>query len=149
MLKPMNKLKLVNYTSEVPAARSIMEIEELLFKAGATNISKSATGGMVEAIIFALPVGPEYQVFRLPINVGAVQRVLRETKSHHPKDKHQAERVAWRILKDWVQIQVAMIQLEQAQALEVFLPYLWNGKQTFFQSWSAGLALPSGVDHES
>lgn len=142
----MRGYKLVNYTSQVPVSQSIMEIEDLLFKVGASNISKSATNGVVEALIFALPVGHDFQVFRLPINVPAVQRVLRETKSHHPKDKHQAERVAWRILKDWVEMQIAMIQLEQAQPLEVFLPYVWNGKQTLFQMWNASRALPDGKE---
>ena len=47
----------------------------------------------------------------------------------------QARRVAWRILKDWVAAQLAIVEAEQAQMAEVFLPYAVESQtgQTMFQ----------------
>lgn len=48
-------------------------------------------------------------------------RISRDTYTQ--KIKAQAEWVAWRILKDWVAAQMALIESGQAQAAQVFLPY--------------------------
>ena len=36
----------------------------------------------------------------------------------------QAERVAWRILKDWVEAQMALLDIEMVRFEEIFLPYI-------------------------
>lgn len=36
-------------------------------------------------------------------------------------------------LKDWVEVQMSMIQMKQAETLQVFMPYLWNGRETLYQ----------------
>jgi hypothetical protein len=38
--------------------------------------------------------------------------------------RKQAERIAWRICKTWLEAQITLINLEQAKLEEVFLPYL-------------------------
>ena len=39
-------------------------------------------------------------------------------------DRAQAERVAWRVLKDWLEAQLALIEAGVADMAEVMLPYL-------------------------
>ncbi|MCH8134806.1 MAG: hypothetical protein IIB77_02370, partial [Proteobacteria bacterium] len=39
------------------------------------------------------------------------------------RTREQASRVAWRIIKDWLRAQLAIIETEQAEMVEVFLPY--------------------------
>ena len=63
--------------------------------------------------------------------------------------KEQAERVAWRILKDWVESQMAIVEAGMVKAEEVFLPYmLMAGDVTLFQAIeSKMLQLPAGSEH--
>ena len=39
-------------------------------------------------------------------------------------DEKQAERIAWRNVKDWIAAQLALVETEQAAMEQVFLPYL-------------------------
>ena len=49
-------------------------------------------------------------------------------------DKEQAKRVAWRILKDWLEAQMAILDAEMVRMEEIFLPYMTdNNGQTMFQ----------------
>ena len=44
--------------------------------------------------------------------------------------------MAWRIIKDWIEAQLAIVEAEQAEMVEVFLPYAQNpatGKTLFEQ----------------
>ena len=66
--------------------------------------------------------------FRLPANVDKVLECLkRESKvPKRLKIKEQASRVAWRILKDWIEAQMAIIEADCAELTQVFLPYAQN-----------------------
>ena len=58
------------------------------------------------------------------------------TKQKVKCDRDQAERVAWRIVKDWVAAQMAILESEMVQMDEIFLPYMLNDKgQTLFQCY--------------
>ena len=65
--------------------------------------------------------------------------------------RQQAEKIAWRILKDWVKAQIALIESGQAELAQIFMPYAKdvNG-QTLFHHWmeSKQKALPSGIESE-
>ena len=38
-------------------------------------------------------------------------------------NEQQAQKVAWRIIKDWVEAQMAIVEAQMADVAEVFLPY--------------------------
>lgn len=126
----MSKLK--NYTSSVPAHVSMAKIDRLLVEAGATDISKSYNSDKVcSAVKFRMEVNGQAVFFRLPANVDACFKVLwgavrRQSAANKQNYIEQAERTAWKIVGDWVELHLAMIQLEQAQALQVFLPYVYD-----------------------
>lgn len=126
----MSKLK--NYTSSVAAENSRAKIEKCLVDAGASDISKSYDSNKVcQAIRFRMEVKGQAVFFQLPANVEACFKVLwAEIKRPNANTKanvlQQAERTAWKIVSDWVEVQLAMIQLEQAKALQVFLPYVYD-----------------------
>ena len=59
----------------------------------------------------------------------------------------QANRTAWRIIKEWIPAQMALIETEMVTVEEVFLPYMLTGKQTLYQALSNGdLKMLPGAD---
>jgi len=82
--------------------------------------------------------------FKLPAKSESVFNVLyNSVKRPRPSTKEnirmQSDRTAWKILSDWIDIQVTMIQLEQAEFTEVFLPYFYDQKsnKTLFEKVAA------------
>jgi peroxiredoxin family protein len=64
--------------------------------------------------------------------------VLKKEKKAGTKNikdtKEQAERVAWRILKDWVEAQMALLDIEMVKMEEIFMPYIVDQKgQTLYE----------------
>ena len=59
--------------------------------------------------------------------------------------RDQARRTAWRILKDWVQAQMALLETNMVDMEEIFLPYMLSGEQPLYQALQANhfRALPS------
>lgn len=133
-------MNLKNYTSSVPAVTSMGRIETALVKAGATDISKKYEDGICVAITFRIVENGRPLFFKLPARVESCFLVLwKEVKKPQAgtrdKTREQAERTAWKIVSDWVEIQLSMILLEQALPLQVFLPYVYDPvkDQTFFE----------------
>ena len=134
-------MNLKNYTSGVPAQRTISDIEALLIATNATKVAKEAKDRAVVAIMFEIECNGRLHVIRLPANVDAVQdwlwkeHVTGAVRNRRTKEefREQAERTAWKIMLDWTQVQISLIKLKQAEALQVFLPYIWDGNQTYYE----------------
>lgn len=136
----MKKVNLKNYTSSVPAITSMGRIESVLVAAGATDISKKYEDGICTAITFRMVESGRPLFFKLPAKVeNCFQVFWKEIKKPQAgtkeKIREQAERTAWKIVSDWVEVQLSMILLEQALPLQVFLPYVYDPvkDQTFFE----------------
>jgi len=86
-------------------------------------------GGNVLAISFKVPTAFGERPFRLPVDVDKVLGVL-ERQYDEGKIKRafatlpQARRTAWRIAKDWLEAQLAIIESEMVTLPEVLLPYM-------------------------
>lgn len=126
-----NRIK--NYTTVVPAARTQNEIETTLVAMGAGKVMKEYNGmRKVEAYTF------EYQAraYRLPADVERAITILKDIPEFQRKTREeqekQAERVMWRILKDWLDGQIALMRIGQVQLDQVMLPYMWNGKYSLY-----------------
>jgi hypothetical protein len=50
--------------------------------------------------------------------------------------REQSAKTAWKLQQDWVEVQLSMIQMGQAEMLQVFLPYVFNGRQTYYEALS-------------
>ena len=128
-------MPIMNYTTKVDVFATLGEIQGQLVKHGAKKIMQDFDDdGHISALSFLIdtPKGP--RGVKLPANVDAVLAVL--TKQKVKCDRDQAERVAWRIVKDWVAAQMAILESEMVQMDEIFLPYMLNDKgQTLFQCY--------------
>lgn len=128
-------MPLLNYTTKVDVFTTLGEIQRHLVKHGADTIMQQYDNqGRIAALTFRIntPSGP--RVIRLPANVDAVLAVL--TRQKVRCDRDQAERIAWRIVKDWVEAQMAILESEMVQMEEIFLPYMVNNSgQTLFQAY--------------
>lgn len=140
-------MNIKNYTSTISASQSMARIEELLVKAGARNIQKSYDDNQqCDAIIFIMVVPGVLQPihFKLPAKIEAcynalwkiyLKSVKRPQEGTKATIREQASRTAWKIIHDWVAIQITLIELEQAEPMEIFLPYVYNPGtgETFFE----------------
>jgi hypothetical protein len=129
-----------NYTSQVPAARSVQHIEDQLVKHGAKNILKLYEQQKLIGIAFIISINGSDVPFRLPARIDRVEQQLRKTIKRPrsgtlSKISDQASRTAWRLLSDWVAVQMSLVELDQAELIEVFLPYTYDyaKEQTFFE----------------
>ena len=99
--------------------------------------------GHISALTFQIDTPAGLRIIRLPANVDAVSKVLAKQKVKC--DREQAERVAWRIVKDWVEAQMAILESEMVQIDEIFLPYMVNNSgQTLFQAYRNNQILLEG-----
>lgn len=133
-------MPLLNYTTTIAADKSISEIQKILVKAGASKIMTDwdATGNII-SISFQLLMNDQPLAFTLPTNWKPVQQVLIEQRRKTGNSKikasdDQARRVAWRITKDWVEAQMAIIETRMVTPAQVFLPYaVTNGGQLMYE----------------
>lgn len=128
-------MPILNYTTTVAPERSVGEIVSLLARKGARSVTQEySDAGKIAGVSFILSVGGMPTRFSLPANVEGVAGVMLREKPwsrrssggeavYKQKVKAKAEWVAWRILKDWVEAQMALIESGQAQVAQVFLPY--------------------------
>lgn len=144
-------MPLLNYTTKVPVYRSIQEIQKALVKAGASSIMQDFDDeGAVCALAFKINLDGQEISFRLPSETRAVLEVMRQdgTPRSLLTEEH-AQRVAWRIIKDWVEAQMAIVQTKMVTLPQVFLPYAVNHKgQTLYQvvAENPQLLLGGGVE---
>ena len=133
-----------NYTTSVDVYKSLGEIQGALASHGARKIMVDYDGaGQPVGLLFGIetPEGP--RGFCLPANVEGVRAVFDRQKVK--AQPGQAERTAWRNVRDWIMAQMAIIEAGQVQLDEVFLPYLTDGRgRTLYQLYQGGqLALGS------
>jgi hypothetical protein len=112
-----------NYTTKVPADRSIQEIQTMLLKHGATDFLYSYEDGRIKALKFILPFNGKSIPFQLPVDWRAFQRVLQDQGVKRLDDEDYCYRVAWRVLRDWVDAQMALFETQMVTIPQIFLPY--------------------------
>ena len=142
---------ILNYTTTVEAAKTVGEIETILASHGAKAVLKEWDGeGQIAALSFHMDSPRGELGIRIPIKVEAIMKMLnkRYYAGKIPRrysSKPQAVRIAWRIAKDWVEVQCAMLEAEQVEVSEIFLAHLLTPSgQTFFETITERNLLPVG-----
>lgn len=133
-----------NYTSEVSVYKSLAEIQGALAEHGARRIMvEYDEKGQPNKVMFQIetPSGP--RAFALPANADGVRAVMAKQKVKAADG--QAERTAWRNVRDWVLAQMAIIEAGMVQMDEVFLPYMTDGQgRTVYQLYQGGVLALEG-----
>jgi hypothetical protein len=119
-------MPLLNYTTQVESPKSITEITGILRRFGARTITMDYDeNGFVKGLSFVVMIEGLPLAIRLPANVEAVFKALGNAEGvpRAKRTREQARRVAWRILKDWLEAQLALFQVGQAEIAQVLMPY--------------------------
>lgn len=137
-----------NYTTKVPAQRSIEEIQQALVKHGATGVlyEYEQGTGRIAALKFILPVNDQKVGFALPVQWRRFQAVLKRDRVKRWADEDYCYRVAWRCIRDWVLAQMALHETQIVELPQVFLPFaMGKDGTTLYDQVAAGkLLLGSG-----
>jgi len=118
-------MAILNYTTSIDCEKSISEIQKCLVVHGANKIITDYEDGYPSAVTFCLPIKDKLIGYVLPANYAGVLKAMKNDRKV-PNSKctpEQAQRVAWRIVKDWVEAQMAIVEAQMADMAEVFLPY--------------------------
>jgi len=116
-------MSLLNYTTTISAAKTIGEIQQRLAAHGVGAVTVAYVDREPAAIAFSIATRLGTQTYRLPANIDAIERLL-ERLPRAKRTRDQATRVAWRIIKDWVEAQTAIIQAGMVSMDQIMLPFL-------------------------
>lgn len=119
-------MPILNYTTQIDSYKTITEIQQILAKQGATKvIVDNDASGLPVALTFHVMWKGSPMAFNLPCNFSGVLKAMQKNKkvTRAMCTEAQAVRVGWRILKDWVEAQMAIVEAELAGMAQVFLPY--------------------------
>ena len=124
-----------NYTTQINTEKTILEIEQILIKFGAVNIFKEYQGSKISGLMFFLFKNGQKIPFKIPMSIEKTRTVVKKAVDEgklprryliEPLRSEQGERVAWRIIKDWIDSQLSLLEMQFAEAIEIFLPYAYN-----------------------
>jgi hypothetical protein len=137
----------LNYTTTIPAAKTVAECQAMLAAAGAASVAVHYEDREPAGLSFQLNTPHGTRAFTLPVNIAGVHQVLvkasREgrlrsngTRRSDAESRQHAARVAWRVIKDWLEANLALIDAEMASLDQVMLPYLHvDGDKTLWQAY--------------
>lgn len=131
---------LLNYTTKIDPDKTASEIAKILSMHGASAVMTEydPVEGFVTALSFKIKLNEQQLSFKLPSDWHPVYEILIRGKKKpsswgtgnrsvaHWESEHklQAVRTAWRIIKDWVEAQCALIETQMVSTAQVFLPYV-------------------------
>ncbi len=144
-------MPILNYTTAVDVQKTLGEIQQCLAKRRVqAMLQEYDEHGNPTALSFKVMTPFGLMTYRLPANVDKVLKVLERQKGvpYRLATKAQAARVAWRIVKVWIEAQCAFIESEMVTLDQVFLPYAQDNQgQTVYERLTGekfiGLALPA------
>ena len=119
-------MALLNYTTKIDPDKTCAEIARCLSMHGAQAVlTEYEESGLVTALSFKIKLNDQQLGFRLPCDWRPVYKILQNDNKipRANKTEEQAVRTAWRIVKDWVEAQMALVETQMVSIGEVFLPY--------------------------
>lgn len=133
-------MPLQNYTTTIDAMKTVSEIMQILAGHGARKIqTEYSPAGQPQGITFTVvtPTGAERE-YKMDAHIADVKRVLTRQRAEGrartiKTDDQQAERTAWRNLKDLLMAQMTLLDYEQADLEKLFFADTVSGGKTLFE----------------
>lgn len=119
-------MPILNYTTGIDAWKTVNEIQQILSRHKVSHFSIKNEGSFPVALSFTVDYNGQPINYLLPCNHEGVLRCLKNDRKVPQKSKNaeQALRTSWRIIKDWVEAQLAIVEAELAPIHEVFMQYM-------------------------
>ncbi len=142
-------MAILNYTTKIDHWTTITQIQFALSKCHVQKIVVDTSTGVPSGINFSILWHDTPVFYSLPCNFKGVLRAMEKNRkiSRSKCTEEQALRVGWRIVKDWIEAQLAIVEAEVCTMAEVFLPYAVTkeGKTIYkmVEENKSMLALPS------
>lgn len=104
----------LNYTTTIPAAKTVVECQAMLAASGASSVSVHFEDGRPSGLSFTLRTPHGVRGFDLPVNIDGVQQMLADAnrdgrlrsdghRNTRLEGREHAADVAWRVVKDWIE----------------------------------------------
>lgn len=138
-------MAILNYTTIIEPEQTIGEIQKMLSDYGVMAMMTEYDGRNVSAVSFKMQVKGKPVGYKLPCNWRAVREVFNQQGISASRLKHrdrnldnQAIRTAWRVMRDWIQAQLALVEINMVTIPQVFLPYtIMRGGMTLAEKMDA------------
>lgn len=138
-------MPLKNYTTTIKASKTIGEIQEILAQRGARQIMIDYQDGRANRVCFTIDTPIGLQAVVLPVQPDRVLAVLQ--RDGIKADYTRAENVAWRIAKDWLVDQLAILDTEMVTIDQVLLPYFVDRSgRSVYELYNSGQLMIAGGD---
>jgi hypothetical protein len=128
------------FSTTVAASRTAAEVQTMLaYRSEVTGVAFSfaerSTKGVPGRVSFSVDTEFGSRSFLLPVRTDGVLAALKRDPNvaQRYKNLEQAERVAWRIARDWLRAELALVDAGLTTIPEVFMPYMLTapGKTTY------------------
>lgn len=119
----------LNYTTTIDPQKSVSECISILARHGARAIAMTYDNGMPGGLHFRVQTAFGDRGYSLPTNTAGTHAVLQKAyqAGKIPKAKatiEQAQRTSWRVVKMWLEAQLALIEAGLVDLPQVMLPFM-------------------------
>lgn len=115
------------YTTTISVAKTTVEIQTMLSRRGVTRMSTMFDDDAVPSgLAFEMKTDFGLREFALPVRIDGVLDILTEAPglSRAQRTREHAAKVAWRIARDWLDAQMALVDAALAPLDEVLFPFM-------------------------
>ncbi len=126
---------ILNYTTKKDSSETIAEIQKMLSRHNVSAMMTEYDGPYVSSVSFKMDINGKQMGFKLPCNWKSVYEIFTQKAGTRTvwdekrkarmleERKQQSIRTAWRIIKDWIEAQLALVEVNMVTVPQVFLPY--------------------------
>lgn len=144
-------MAILNYSTQITATKTAAEVQVILARGRARAVATQYDGdGRPTGIAFEIETPHGLRSFALPVDAEKVFAVMcRDAVPRRFRTREQAERVAWRIIKDWIEAQLAIVATQMVTFEQVMLPYMRTADgTTVYERYAARNLIESGGEQE-